>query len=251
MNDEEKVAIKAEIQQRHPNHSILSHDFAGTNISPDGDASLCYGPRTNHHSGMYVRHIGSRARESRVVVGKCYYQSQGYKYWEKRRCILDDEEKKLLSEPVRALDSFSCRHKHLAESHGITMRPCISFTPNGRVLHATSIWYSLSLGLGRVYKMHPPWYLWRLQFLLCLSSPSHNTYHLLFRKTPNTYYTMRCISLFVLVLSSLTILVSSAPIAIPVPEAEVDHLLRTRKIPAEKDWRTNKWKTEDILVSTN
>ncbi|PBK67477.1 hypothetical protein ARMSODRAFT_1020497 [Armillaria solidipes] len=33
---------------------------------------------------------------------------------------------------------------------------------------------------------------------------------------------MHCISLFVLVLSSLTVFVSSAPIAIPVPETEVD-----------------------------
>lgn len=106
MNEEEKVAIKAEIQQRHPNHSILSHDFAGTNISPDGDASLCYGPRTNHHSGMYVRHIGSRSGpvQCNVIIEEDQspnsnffpprvHSEPGMQVLGKTPCILDDEQK--------------------------------------------------------------------------------------------------------------------------------------------------------------
>ncbi len=49
----EKVTIRA----RNARSSLLSQGFfADTNISLDGDASLCYGPHPTTHPGMYARH---------------------------------------------------------------------------------------------------------------------------------------------------------------------------------------------------
>ncbi len=68
----------------------------------------------------------------------------------KNPCILNDEEKVAIraSNARFFLMATFARHKHRAESHRITLQSecnatLHSFTPNGRVLHAASIWYSL------------------------------------------------------------------------------------------------------------
>ncbi len=129
----------------------------------------------------------------------------------KNPCILNDEEKVAIraSNARFFLMATFARHKHRAESHRITLQSeCNAtlhfFTPNGRVLHAASIWYSLWLGSGCVYKIRPPGifgdYSSSFVCLHPLTLTLKRTFFF-FRKT-HSIHTMRCISLFVLALSS-------------------------------------------------